>query len=68
MGLESVADFAVGIVNGIGIDADDLTVSTKKIELNSQHSLRTNIRIILEETYDIEAEENRITAGFIAAF
>lgn len=49
-------------------DAADLTVSTEKIELNSQHSLRTNIRLILEETYDIEAEENRITAGFIAAF
>jgi hypothetical protein len=49
-------------------DATDLTVSTEKIELNSQHSLRTNIRLILEETYDIEAEENRITAGFIAAF
>ena len=58
--------YAVGLYNKVDSDlnADDLEIISGHIG----YVLRTNIRLILEETYDIEAEENRITAGFIAAF
>ncbi|HWO57188.1 MAG TPA: hypothetical protein VNN55_06445 [bacterium] len=31
-------------------------------------SLRTNIRLTLEKTYDIEDEENRLVMGVVTAF
>ncbi|TFH46840.1 MAG: hypothetical protein E4H01_09300 [Lysobacterales bacterium] len=58
--------YAVGLYNKVDSDFDNNDYET--ISGHVGYVLRTNIRLILEETYDIEAEENRITAGVIAAF
>jgi hypothetical protein len=58
--------YAAGLVNIVDSDYDDYSYQT--ITAHIGYVLRTNIRLIAENTYDIENEENRIVVGFVAAY
>ena len=49
-------------------DSDDDIADYETITGHVGHVLRTNIRLVLENTYDIQNEENRLVLGFVAAF
>ena len=50
------------------IDSDMDEIDYESITGHVGYLLRTNIRLIFENTYDIENEENRAIVGFVAAF
>ena len=58
--------YAAALYNKIDSDLDDSDYETFTAHIG--YVLRTNIRLILENTYDIENEENRVVLGFVAAF
>jgi len=54
------------LYNQIDSDIDDHDYQT--ITGHVGYLLRTNLRLVFENTYDIEYEENRAVVGFVAAF
>ncbi|MFZ5980686.1 MAG: hypothetical protein ACOYVF_08650 [Candidatus Zixiibacteriota bacterium] len=58
--------YFTGLYNKIDSDLDEYDYET--ITAHVGYLLRTNLRLIFENTYDIENEENRAIAGFVAAF
>ncbi|MBN2227581.1 MAG: hypothetical protein JW763_09465 [candidate division Zixibacteria bacterium] len=58
--------YAVALYNKVDSDIDDNDYES--ITAHVGHVLRTNIRLILEDTYDIENEENRAVVGFVVGF
>ncbi len=50
------------------VDSDDDSQDYQAITGHIGHMLRTNLRLIIENTYDIENEENRFMVGFVAGF
>lgn len=58
--------YAVGLFNYIDSDYNNQDYQT--ITAHIGYLLKTNIRLIAENTYDIENEENRIVLGFVAAY
>jgi hypothetical protein len=58
--------YAVGLYNWVDSDFDSEDFET--ITGHVGYLMRTNIRLIAENTYDIQNEENRFVVGFIAAF
>ena len=58
--------YVTALYNKIDSDLDDNDYETFTSHVG--YLLRTNIRLILENTYDIENEENRAIIGFVAAF
>jgi hypothetical protein len=58
--------YAVGLYNWV--DSQDDGVDYETITGHVGYVLRTNIRLIAENTYDIVNEENRFVIGFISAF
>ena len=49
-------------------ESDFADAEYETITAHVGYLLRTNIRLILENTYDIEREENRVVIGFVSAF
>lgn len=58
--------YFTGLFNYVESDADPNEYRT--ITGHIGHVLKTNVRLILENTYDIENEENRFMVGVITAF
>ena len=58
--------YGVALYNRYDSDLDDVDYET--ITGHIGYVMRTNIRLMLEHTYDIENEENRTLLGFVAAF
>ncbi|MBD3257161.1 hypothetical protein GF377_01915 [candidate division GN15 bacterium] len=58
--------YAVALYNRVDSDLDVEDYETFSAHIG--HVLRTNIRLILEYTYDIENEESRVITGFVSAF
>ena len=58
--------YAAALYNKIDSDLNDSNYETFTAHIG--WVLRTNIRLILENTYDIENEENRTVVGFVAGF
>ncbi len=58
--------YAVALYNKVDsdLDGDDYESVTGHLG----YVLRTNIRLFIEGTYDIEAEESRVMTGFVTAF
>ncbi|MDX9857548.1 MAG: hypothetical protein RBT76_07155 [candidate division Zixibacteria bacterium] len=50
------------------VDSDDDNQDYERITGHLGWVLRTNLRLIVENTYDIEEEENQFLIGFISAF
>lgn len=50
------------------VDSDDDSQDYERITGHVGWVLRTNLRLIAENTYDIQDEENQFVVGFIAAF
>ncbi len=58
--------YAVGLFNLV--DSNYGSEDYQTLTAHIGYLLRTNIRLIAENTYDIENEENRFVVGFIAAY
>ncbi len=58
--------YAVGLYNWVDSDFDG--EDYESLTGHVGYLLQTNIRLIAEDTYDIQNEENRFVVGFIAAF
>lgn len=58
--------YAAGLYNVV--DSDINSDDYETITAHYGYLLRTNIRLIVEDTYDILNEENRFVVGFICAF
>jgi hypothetical protein len=62
--------YLVGLYNRIDVDEGDDGSRTiyQTFTAHAGYLLRTNLRLIVENTYDIENEENRFVLGFVSAF
>jgi len=58
--------YAAGLYNVV--DSDINSDDYETITAHYGYLVRTNIRLIVENTYDILNEENRLVAGFVCAF
>lgn len=58
--------YAAGLYNWV--EAEDNADDYESITAHVGYLLRTNIRLIAENTYDIINEENRFVIGFVSAF
>ena len=58
--------YGVALYNKVDSDYDDLDYET--ITGGMGYLLTTNVRLMAENTYDIENEENRFLVGFVTAF
>ncbi len=63
--------YLVGLYNQIEMDIGDSMGKQTMYQTVSGHIgyvLRTNLRLIMENTYDIKNEENRVIVGFVSGF
>jgi hypothetical protein len=63
--------YLVGLYNHIEVDPGGSAESETVYQTLSAHIgrvLKTNLRLVLEGTYDIKHEESRVVAGFVSAF
>ncbi len=58
--------YVLGLYNRVNCDLDDNDYES--ITAHAGYMLRTNIRLVAENTYDIASEENRFVIGFVAAY
>lgn len=63
--------YLVGLYNHIDLDRGGLIgkyTEYQTISAHVGHVLQTNLRLVLEGTYDIEMEEGRVVLGFVSGF
>ncbi len=63
--------YAIGLYNYLELDrgaAFDSETMYHSITGQAGYILRTNLRLYIENTYDIENEENRVVLGFVSGF
>ncbi len=58
--------YLTALYNKIDSDLDNADYETFTAHIG--YVMRTNIRLLMENTYDINKEENRVVIGFVAAF
>jgi hypothetical protein len=63
--------YLVGLYNHVELDRGDAYGAETMYQTLTGHAgyvLRTNLRLYVENTYDIENEENRLVIGFVSGF